>query len=614
MKNMGHTYIYPGWKVSEETVGSISTVISAKPAKTVQKTSTEKSIRKINTARSFLILCLTLLFALVIGFVSGNTAAMAQDTDDIYINEICAKNTTIAAGDGAYYDWVELYNDGDENVDISGFGLSDSETKPFKYTFPNNSIVPAKGYLLIFCDKDAAKTNSSIAGFGLSTDGDSVFLSSPANGIADSVVFGSIGPDISYGRLDTDKDLFFYFDVMSPEGPNTVNNILVNKPVFSNDSGFYDSEFSLGISCDEGCRIYYTTDGSTPTTVSTPYTGNIRIYDATGNNNYLSAKTNIVIGSGYTAPREKVDKAMIVNAIAVNDNGKASKTVTGTFFVGSSMKDKYSNELVISLVTDEQNLFDDETGIYVTGNTYTDWHRNNPNSSTPSYFQPANYHNKGKEWERPATVQVFSKTADRSEMVLSGNIGIRIHGGASRAWAQKSFSFYARSEYGASKLEYDFYKDVPFWDDSNIVKFDSIMIRNAGNDNETLRFRDKLDQKLFEGRNVALQAMTPAVVFINGEYWGHYELTEKLSDYYIQSHYGVNEDDVCMIKNNELEEGSEAGLQEWQDLCAWVSATDFSIPDNYALISEKIDIQSFIDYMSLEIYISNNEEQGLVEG
>ncbi|MBO4415625.1 MAG: CotH kinase family protein [Lachnospiraceae bacterium] len=560
-------------------------------------------LKSKKTLSTIALLGLSIVFFIVLNFSLHGSAAQAQEPSLIYINEICAKNSTIDAGGGNYFDWIELFNAGSENCDISGYGLSDSDSEPYKYKFADNTVIPAQGYLLVYCDKKAAKENQSIAGFGLSTDGDSVFLSNTAGTLVDSITFGSIGPDVSYGRLDTDKDQFFYFDIMSPEGPNIVGNILVNDPVFSNDPGFYDSEFNLNISCDEGCTIYYTLDGSTPTTGSYLYNNAIRVYDVSVEPNVLASYTNITANNSYSARTGRIDKAMVINAIAVNSAGKASNVITGTYFVGSNMRNKYSDELVISLVTDKDNLFSDDSGIYVLGNSY------DSHSSEQWFWKPANYHNKGKEWERPAAVQVFSKSSDSPALVLSENIGIRIHGGASRAWPQKSFSFYARSEYGASKLEYDFYQNDPLWDaDTNsIVKFDSIMIRNAGNDNSSLRLRDKLNQKLIEGRDVALQGMTPAIVFINGEYWGHYEVTEKLSDYYIQSHYGVDEDNVSMVKNNEKEEGSDEAYQEWLDLCSWVKNTDFSDSGNYAQIAEKIDIQSFIDYISFEIYIANDD-------
>lgn len=131
------------------------------------------------------------------------------------------------------------------------------------------------------------------------------------------------------------------------------------------------------------------------------------------------------------------------------------------------------------------------------------------------------------------------------------------------------------------------------------------MLRNAGNDCQYTRFRDKLNQSLVADRDILTQGMDPCVVFINGEYWGHYEITEKLSDDYIEAHYGVNKNDVCIIKNSGLEEGEDSGYFEWQNLYNWVSVTDFSKPENYEQLCEKIDMQSFADYLSTEFYIGN---------
>lgn len=525
------------------------------------------------------------------------------------INEICAKNTTFQAPDGNYYDWIEFYNDSFDDIDISGWGLSDETNNPFKYVFPENTVIHSKEYFIVYCDKKASKLNNAIANFGLSSDGDTLMLSDTFGGVSEDITYPELDSDISYGYIE-ELDIFCCFDLMSPFSVNSLDNVMMKTPEFSMKSGFYDDDFSLFVNYDtiDGyTKIYYTLDGSIPNSESLLYndmTG-IHISDATIYDNRLSAYSNISVGKNYYAPSTRIDKSTVVRAIAINEAGKQSKVITGTYFVGSSYKEKYSDEVILSIVTDEDNLFSDANGIYVTGDTYSEWlNGSDYNGSIDPSRQPANYNNKGREWERPATIQIISEDKE----LLSEDVGIRIHGGATRADFQKSFSVYAREAYGNSKIQYDFFngENVDVFGDL-VLKYDSILLRNAGNDYFSLRFRDKVNQALIKERNLSTQKMTPAIVFINGELWGHYEITEKISDYYIESHYGIEKENVCIVKNNELEEGSQEAFDQWNDLYEWIINNDFSDSGNYELVKQYIDLGSFIDYISINAFIANTD-------
>lgn len=86
-----------------------------------------------------------------------NNYNISADAKTIVINEICAKNTTVENDDGAYYDWIELYNNSDEILDISGYGLSNDENKQFVYTFPQGTILQKNEYFIVFVIKRLQK-------------------------------------------------------------------------------------------------------------------------------------------------------------------------------------------------------------------------------------------------------------------------------------------------------------------------------------------------------------------------------------------------------------------------------------------------------------------------
>ncbi len=565
----------------------------------------------------------------VLGLI-GTAPVTADAAGALTINEVCAKNTTNAAPDGQFYDWAEIYNSSGSSVDISGYGLSDKEAEPFRYKFPAGTVVPAKGSIVVYCDSNAALTNSTIAPFGMSASGETLILSDASGASVDTLTFDALASDTSYGQYP-DGSGEFYVLGCTPGKPNSApeGSNAVRLPEFSQESGFFDSGFQLTITAPEGTTVYYTTDGSDPTTSSTQYTGPISVTDMSNTENRLSMRTDIS-ASTVTAPRELIDKAAVIRAVAVDASGRVSTPVTKTYFVGKTASGYYKNMKVVSLVTDPDNLFDNEKGIYVRGKTYEDYQQQQqqqqpgqpggPGQGPGQGWQfpgmgdwgwgfdmmnpweiPANYNQKGREWERVANFEMF----DCGESVVKQDVGIRIKGAASRNSVQKSFTLYARQDYGKSDLEYDFFDGTATKakNGKTIKKYENIVIRNGGNDVGGFYFRDSVSQQLVADRSMATQAMSECILFIDGEFWGIYQITEKVSDDYIKSHYGVAKSDVALIKNNELEEGTDQDLEDWDRLINDVANGSMS----YEQFAQKVDVQSFMDYFASEIYIANSD-------
>ena len=212
-------------------------------------------------------------------------------------------------------------------------------------------------------------------------------------------------------------------------------------------SGFYDEKFQLTLLAPLGFDIYYTLDNSNPTQESILYERPIIIDDVSSQSNHYSLMNNISPLDIYY-PEELVDKCQIVKAIAINKESKEQSAIYHfNYFVGFQNKSGYSNMPVISLNINDDDLFDYEKGIYVLGKIYDE----SEHTGYPETY-PANYQQKGKEWEREANFKYFDAN---KELCLQQNIGIRIHGGWSRAFNQKSFNLYARKEYsGSSTIGY----------------------------------------------------------------------------------------------------------------------------------------------------------------
>ena len=690
--------------------------------------------------------------AMLMGTAGLFPASQAAAAGTVTINEVCPKNTTYAAPDGGMYDWIELYNGSGSAVDISGWGITDKADNPYRFTIPAGTTLQAGGRKIIFCDGTAGETNKEIAPFGLSTSGETLTLTDTSGNIASQITFEDMAKDTSYGQYPDGSGEFYVLPTSpdaankAPEGSNAVRT-----PSFSAESGFYDNSFSLSIEVPQGTTVYYTTDGSDPTTSSEKYGSPLTIKDMTSEPNKYSARTDITAYTDILAPDEGVLKAAVVRAIAVDSQGRASDIITKTYFVGSANVERYKKMKVISLVTDPDNLFDYDKGIYVLGKVYDqggggmtfpgmgDWGGQNGGMDFGNmdfgnmnwgqggqvvvdgnnnqalnlggaggpvvtadedtqqggaaqggwnfggqqggaggfdwsqfggaaggdaqqggaagfdwsqvggqqaggdaqqggaaaggglggwniggdggvagggfmggggmgdfaFMSQANYNQKGPEWERPANIEIF----EDGKSVVSQNVGIRTKGAASRAWAQKSFNIFARMDYGKSSVEYDLFEGKSTKEKNNKVidKFDGFTIRNGGNDNMAGFFRDSVNQSLVSDRDMATQATSECILFIDGEFWGIYQLMEKYNTDYFKSHYGIKKNDVAFIKNNSLEDGNDQDLSEWNSLLSQIASADMTSDAAYQQIAEKLDIQSFIDYFAAQIYWANKD-------
>ena len=541
--------------------------------------------------------CLSLMLAA--GTLSAMPSVSVLAAGNVVVNEICTKNTKLAAPDGQFYDYIELYNTGSSAASVGGYALSDDASQPRLYVIPDGTVIPANGYLTVYC---GVKSGSGVAGagFGLSKDGETVIFSDAGGNVVESIELPPMEDDTAYARVPDGSSQFAVVSELSAGRANPSNatqKLVVSAPQFSKGSGFYDSGFDLTITADQGCTVYYTTDGSDPDTSSERASGSIRIYDKSSEPDVYAAITDIA--DGYKAPSEPVRKAAIIRAVAVDAQGNKSNVVTNTYFIGYSSNDIEKKMRVISLVTDPDNLFDYDTGIYVKGKIYA----TSQGNMMESWSHPANYTQDGKEWERPAQITVF----EQGQATYNAGVGIRMHGAATRSASQKSFNLYARTEYGTPKLKYDFFNGKLTNHKGEIIdSFDKITLRNGGNDDKT-KIRDRLNQEMVPDKDFGTQAQTECVVFIDGEFWGTYNIVEKLGKEYISDHYKVKEESVCMIKTDELSDGSEQGWADYEALKSLANSANYTDSATYDKFRELLDLDSFAQYMATEIMLGNSD-------
>ncbi len=515
---------------------------------------------------------------------------------DVYINEICSQNKScLLDGYGLYSDWIEIYNAGNTAVDLYGCGLSDNVSNNLLWTFPKDTVIGAGEYLVVFASGRLSTSEELHTPFSLSKNGETLVFSTPDGVAMQKVTFPTLGEDKTYGRIKNGA-----MEVMNPT-PGKANEEVVAAPTFSVGSGFFDREFSMKLSSAAGTEIYYTIDGSDPLTSETSmlYTGEITIRDRSHEPNIYSAytedgtATSISAGTYYKAPTYLVDKACIVRAAAKNSDGTFSPVVQQSYFVTDGELADYKDMTVVSLVTDPDNLFDPDKGIYVVGKKW-DWNNNDVWAEDSDPATMRNYHGRGKAWEREASITIF----ENGNAVVEQNMGIRIKGSSTRNTAQKSFNLFARSDYGASKLSYPIFPDNTDWQGNVIDEYDSISLRASS----AQRFRDVIGQNLISDREVATMEMKPCALFLNGEYWGFYEITERFSAEYIESNYGIPEKNVAMIKDGQIEEGAEIECDNFINTVDSLSKLNMTISSNYQKACDFIDVDSLIEHYAAGIY------------
>ncbi|MDP8240234.1 MAG: CotH kinase family protein [Candidatus Hatepunaea meridiana] len=476
-------------------------------------------------------------------------SAVAQQ---VVINEIMSNNrTTITDEDGDYPDWIELYNTGPDRVSLRGYGLSDDPDEPFKWVFPNHTLIQEQFLLVFASGKNRRDWRYTFhTNFCIQSDGEELILTTPDGMTIDRLNPVAMEYDVSYGRIpDGGRNQFFFIEP-TPNGSNG-NEPPPDRapsPIFSLSSGFYQQGRMLTVTCpDTSVTIYYTLDGSIPVDTSDVYSEPLRL-----------------------------DSTVVIRAICYSEDAYPSLPANSSFFI------EYETELpVVSLITDPENLWDDETGIYIRGS----------NADPDPPYEGANF---WQDWEIPAHIDFFE--LDRC-IGFSQEVGIKIYGGVTRTKPMKSLRITAREWFGSNHFNYSLFPNLP------IHSFKSFILRNSGNDWGKSMFRDPLMTGLVDGAGIAKQAYRPVVVFFNGVYWGIHNMRERLDEDFLAAHYNADKNSVDIIENHNQAKAGD--MEAYSALIRYVRDHDLSEAIAYDSVNTMMDIENFICYQAAEIYFAN---------
>ena len=498
----------------------------------------------------------------------------ALNTTKVYLSEVMSSNDNVVAAAGsANKDWVEIWNSGNDAIDLSGWGLSDNINWPRKWQFPEGTLIWPGQYKIVMLDgNNSVDTSGTLhTSFKLQrAGGETLTLSTSDGRILDKLVLPEIPTDYSYGRT-WGMGGFFYFDAPSPGAENKTGfRGFTEAPVFAQAGGLYQENVTVSISVPAGARVYYTLDGSVPT---------------------------VSEGTLYTKPFT-LTGSTAVRARAFETGKQPSTVVSATYVLKT-----FFTLPVVCLVTDPNGLWDSKTGIFAAGDgidltSYTKIPFKNP---TPTYrIQKENH------VRVPSYAEMFEQSG---EVVFSQGVEFGIIGQYSLDMPQKSIKVIAKARYGSKYINGALFPDREF------TQYRAFVLRNSGNDCVWTRMVDGVQSRLIDQLDTTVihQAWRPVIVYINGQYWGHYNLRERVSEYFVAQHEGLDMSKAKTIdvlesngtKSSQVNNGSNA---EWKEFISTVKT--LSPGTNAAdlqYILDRVDVDNYFDYVIFESFFANTD-------
>ena len=550
---------------------------------------------------------------------------------------------------------IELYNGEDYDIDLANYYLSNDEKEPYKYLFPKITI-KSKSYLVLYnTGKNIIEKEEIHTNFVLDSTDKVLILSDNKKNLIEKIFLKELGSNYSCGIYNNDwhiykessfgainKDNYLTEEVSNTpkirinevstsgiELKNLTNeNInlsdyalsdksdtlkyLTNKSIKANsyinisdlpfginngteeislyhngkkiatyNVGRLTNNVSSGLN-DEGQRVYYNKITLGSENSKDYYQGYALnpIFSVDGG--YIEKGTKISLSTSdnsdiyYTLdgsfPTNKstkytgdltINKTTVIKAIAYKDGYLPSDIVSRTFF-----PDTNHDVAIVSISTEYNNLFG-YAGII------TNYHQNTHKKINFEFY------------ESDGTLG----TSFVGDTKLSGM--------DSRERAQKSMSIYLRKEYGLKEVTY------PFFGNYENTTYSSFLLRNAGEDPKNIRIMDAVLTRTLKGQmDIDMQDYRPVVVYINGEYYGLFNLREKLNADYTVTKFNIDKDNVDLIKYMSAKHGS---VSDYNNLVNYINSHDPANTDVYNYIKTKLDVEELCNYWIAESYYGNTD-------
>jgi gliding motility-associated-like protein len=471
----------------------------------------------------------------------------------VVINEYsCANVTGFADNFGEFEDWIELYNTSASSANIGGFYLSDSKGNTQKYLIPVGTNIPGNGFLRFW-----ASNQNTVVGGNIHTNfsltqcaSEEIVFSNTTGVIIDSITIKRNQKDHSRGRTTDGATTWSIFLAPTPSFANT-NPFKEYEftPTFNLLPGYYAGAQTVSLACtDVTANIHYTIDGSNPNATSPIYAAPINVAATT-----------------------------IIKAVAIS---------TTDPLVPPSFMEPNTYFINVTHTVASISIGQDDFQAFIENNL--PWGSGLPTSVTLEYFDPLG-------------IYKFQQVGNSNG-----------HGNDSWAYDQRGFDYICKDEYG-----YDNQINYKLFDITPRTKFDRIILKAGASDNYpygggnfNCHIRDAFVQSFSQARNFNLDCRSwePCVVYVNGQYWGVYEIRERV-DHHKWSEYYYNQkaEDIDMLKQwggLNVAYGSDTA---WTNLFNFVMANNMTNQNAYNYVEQRMDFNSVIDHAIYNTYIVNSD-------
>ena len=491
-----------------------------------------------------------ILLTFLISFLS-----IEKNNAQIVINEFSAANyAQFLDNFGSTEDWVELYNQGSTSVDISGYYLSDDPKKPIKWQFPKGTSIVSKGFIRVWCsgrpisDTLNKHYHASFRFTQTKKTNETVVFSSPTQKVVDQIKVTETANAQSWARI---PDGGVTWKINTTPSPNASNAGAITfkgfaeRPKVNIPAGFYKTSQNITLTAsDTSLTIRYTLDGKEPTLKSPIYTKAIKI-----------DTVKILKARSFSK-----DATLLPSFVQFN-----------TYFIN-----KTHTLIVLSISGDSLEIL-------ANGNNQI-----KPPGSFEYFLQDKSQGSKGYGEFNP-------------------------HGQDSWKNAHRSIDFQMRDEFG-----YNSAINEKIFDLSNRSEFQKVILRAAGDDNYpanldaqnkgSAHMRDAYLQNLAKrgGLDLDVRTAQKAIVYINGKYWGVYDIRERPDDNDYTSHY-YNQDKynlqyIQTWGNTWAEYGGNTALTDWTKFQTFILKNDMAVDSNYQKVKEQLDVKSLIDYVYVNTF------------
>ncbi len=482
--------------------------------------------------------------------------ALAED-GDIVINEVMASNGMFE--DEQSYDWIELHNRGSKTIDLSGWMLSDGKKNLAKFVFPEGTKLKAGGYITVWCTGEdgiePGKKSPYYASFSLKSEGETLYLTNAQGARVQTLAYpqqyGNISWGLPAGFAGAPAEADYGYLVNASRGKKNDAAVFparTEDPALATVGGFYPDGVTVQAGCPEGAVLRYTTNGDTP-----------------------DEKSPVFPAEGLV-----ISRTTAVRVRAFREGEVPSSAVSATYIVEAEQLTP-----VVCLVTDDKYLFNKKTGALVRGT-----------GDIPNY---------DKEWEYPVNIEYYNAQGV-CEINQMGTFTASGH--SARQNAQKSIALYARKAYGKESFAFS-----PF-PHRDYTEYQALLLRGANSDFSATRLRDITASSLAEGQGILYQDYVIIQVYINGEYWGHYNLREKINKHFIAAWEGITDeaaiDQIDILARTGTDRFTQHGDNEdWLALADFCKTHDLNVPENLAYVEERLDIDNLFTHAAYQIILGN---------